>query len=238
MSDVSGLRLGPPRLPVTPCPDSVAQSVLQKFHCVFTECWLLHSLTIFTWNKQEITLLIFNKMPELYIFLEILQEQTNHNLRFYSFKIKQCCSRATFLCQKTWTQVLGLTRALLNGMEWNINSVYKWHIHDVQWNMLCAFHSSSSEDQWTAAVQHTGTRSGFSSVHLVKGARKKISDKPRHVFDHCGQNWDARRKSTQIKCTSIFLWALLLFLGLSFPLLGLCYYWYRNVYWTYCYLFK
>lgn len=38
MTDVSGLHLGPPRLPVTPCPQSVAQSVLQKYKCVFSEC--------------------------------------------------------------------------------------------------------------------------------------------------------------------------------------------------------
>lgn len=104
-------------------------------------------------------------------------------------------------------------------MEWNINVVYRWHIHDVWWNMFCAFDSSSSEDQWTAAVQHKGTRSRFPSVHLIKGTKIKIiNDKPRHVFDHFGENRD--RKSTQIKCTRIFSWAFLHFLGLSLPLLG------------------
>lgn len=39
-------------------------------------------------------------------------------------------------------------------------------------------------------------------------------------FDHCGENGDTRRKSTQIKCTRIFSWAFLLFLCLSLPLLG------------------
>lgn len=38
MTDVSGLRLGPPRLPLTPCPQSVAKSVLQKYKSVFPEC--------------------------------------------------------------------------------------------------------------------------------------------------------------------------------------------------------
>lgn len=52
MTDVSGLRLGPPRLPVTPCPPSVAKSVLQKYQSVFLECWLLLNVKIITGNQD------------------------------------------------------------------------------------------------------------------------------------------------------------------------------------------
>ncbi|XP_067370304.1 N-acetylneuraminate lyase isoform X2 [Channa argus] len=38
MNEVSGLCLGPPRLPVMPCPHAHAQSILQKYHSIFPEC--------------------------------------------------------------------------------------------------------------------------------------------------------------------------------------------------------
>lgn len=38
MSEVSGLCLGPPRLPVMPCPPAHAKAVAEKFHGIFTEC--------------------------------------------------------------------------------------------------------------------------------------------------------------------------------------------------------
>lgn len=38
MTEVSGLCLGPPRLPVMPCPPLVAQDITKKYHSVFPEC--------------------------------------------------------------------------------------------------------------------------------------------------------------------------------------------------------
>lgn len=35
MTEVSGLRLGPPRLPVMPCPPAHAQLIIQKYHSIF-----------------------------------------------------------------------------------------------------------------------------------------------------------------------------------------------------------
>lgn len=37
MAEVSGLSLGPPRLPLTPCPQDRAESVLQKYHSLFQD---------------------------------------------------------------------------------------------------------------------------------------------------------------------------------------------------------
>lgn len=37
-ADVSGLSLGPPRLPLTPCPQDNARSILQKYHSLFQDC--------------------------------------------------------------------------------------------------------------------------------------------------------------------------------------------------------
>ncbi|XP_008275742.1 N-acetylneuraminate lyase [Stegastes partitus] len=38
MNDVSGLLLGPPRLPVMPCPNDHAQAIKEKYFKLFTEC--------------------------------------------------------------------------------------------------------------------------------------------------------------------------------------------------------
>lgn len=38
MTEVSGLSLGPPRLPVMPCPQDVAGSIKRKYHSIFPEC--------------------------------------------------------------------------------------------------------------------------------------------------------------------------------------------------------
>ncbi|XP_068447558.1 N-acetylneuraminate lyase [Clinocottus analis] len=38
MNDLSGLSLGPPRLPVTPCPLTHALLIVEKYHHVFTDC--------------------------------------------------------------------------------------------------------------------------------------------------------------------------------------------------------
>ncbi|XP_073332713.1 N-acetylneuraminate lyase [Pagrus major] len=38
MNEVSGLSLGPPRLPVMPCPCAHAQSIAEKYHSIFPEC--------------------------------------------------------------------------------------------------------------------------------------------------------------------------------------------------------
>ncbi|KAM9357970.1 N-acetylneuraminate lyase [Symphorus nematophorus] len=38
MTEVSGLCLGPPRLPVMPCPPEHAQSIARKYHSIFPEC--------------------------------------------------------------------------------------------------------------------------------------------------------------------------------------------------------
>ncbi|XP_028259068.1 N-acetylneuraminate lyase [Parambassis ranga] len=38
MNEVSGLNLGPPRLPVMPCPPDHALSIAQKYYSIFSEC--------------------------------------------------------------------------------------------------------------------------------------------------------------------------------------------------------
>lgn len=43
------------------------------------------------------------------------------------------------------------------------------HIHsNVQWKLFSAFDTSCSEQQWAGIGQHSGTRSRFSSAHLVE----------------------------------------------------------------------
>lgn len=63
--------------------------------------------------------------------------------------------------------------------EASINNLKSWqrgrhfigHRHgDAQWNLLSTLDPSSCEEQWAAAcVQHLGTRSTSSSVHLLEG---------------------------------------------------------------------
>lgn len=38
ISEVSGLSLGPPRLPLIPCPQDQAESIVQKYHSLFQDC--------------------------------------------------------------------------------------------------------------------------------------------------------------------------------------------------------
>ncbi|KAK2835665.1 hypothetical protein Q5P01_016149 [Channa striata] len=38
MNEVSGLCLGPPRLPLMPCPPERAQSIMKKYHSIFPDC--------------------------------------------------------------------------------------------------------------------------------------------------------------------------------------------------------
>lgn len=83
-------------------------------------------------------------------------------------------------------------------IKWNVmlkKILYCSRVHDVQWNLLSAFNTSSSEKQWAAAVKHLGTRSRSSSVIFGVNINPKI-----HVFD-CGRNWSTCREPMQMQDT-------------------------------------